>query len=65
MRARLSRFWYGDDVHKPTGDELEEAAHHHGARRRRPHPDEHKGIETGGQVGGDEFELEESGSSAH
>jgi ubiquinol-cytochrome c reductase cytochrome b subunit len=57
MRARLSHFWYGDDVQKPTAAELEAAKHHH---------DEplitdghHVGIETGGQVGGDEFELEE------
>ena len=59
VRARLSRFWYGDDVLKPTGEELEEAAHH------QDHVDGHKGIETGGQVGGDEFELEESSSPTH
>ena len=58
VRARLSQFWYGDDVTKPTRQELEEAAHHHD----HVDGDGHKGIETGGQVGGDEFELEESGS---
>ncbi len=28
LRARLSKTWFGDDVHPPTRDELE-AAHHH------------------------------------
>jgi ubiquinol-cytochrome c reductase cytochrome b subunit len=63
VRVRLSRFWYGDDVVKPSRGELEEAAHHlqdvdHSTDALVPH-DEHKGIETGGQVGGDEFELEQ------
>jgi ubiquinol-cytochrome c reductase cytochrome b subunit len=31
LRAKMSRFWYGDDVQKPTRAELEEAhAHAHG-----------------------------------
>jgi ubiquinol-cytochrome c reductase cytochrome b subunit len=60
MRARLSRFWYGADVAKPTRDELEQAHSHHDDEH--PHYDDehHVGIETGGQVGGDEFELEGS-----
>ena len=57
IRARLSRFWFADEVPNVTDEELEEAAHH------LPGGPEHKGIETGGQVGGDEFELEQSGSS--
>jgi quinol---cytochrome-c reductase cytochrome b subunit len=66
VRARLSQFWYADDVVKPTAAELEEAAHHdhdveHAASD--GHPDDHKGIETGGMVGGDEFDLEESPKS--
>ena len=28
MRAKLSRYWYGNNVQKPTRDELEEAHHH-------------------------------------
>ncbi|HET8915586.1 MAG TPA: cytochrome bc complex cytochrome b subunit [Propionibacteriaceae bacterium] len=65
VRARLSQFWYGDDVVKPTRTELEEAAHHHEEIEHDQegyvaHQADHKGIETGGQVGGDEFELEES-----
>ena len=54
IRARLSRFWYADDVSKPTGAELEEAAHHddHALQNGR-----HVGIETGGQVGGDELDV--------
>ena len=63
VRAKLSQFWYGDDVVKPTRQELDEAAHHMEHVDGDPHADAHKGIETGGQVGGDEFELEESGSS--
>jgi ubiquinol-cytochrome c reductase cytochrome b subunit len=60
VRARLSRFWYGADIAKPTRAELEEA--HSPADPDHPHPPEgeHRGIETGGQVGGDEFELEGS-----
>ncbi len=63
VRARLSQFWYADDVVKPTAEELEEVAHHrHEADHALTdgHPDGHKGIETGGMVGGDEFDLEES-----
>jgi ubiquinol-cytochrome c reductase cytochrome b subunit len=58
VRARLSQFWFGDEVRRPTRDELEEAAHH----ADHIDGDGHKGIETGGQVGGDDFELEESGT---
>ncbi len=60
IRARLSRFWYGDDVQKPTRAELEEAQHHHDPEHPQVPTGEHRGIETGGQVGGDEFELEGS-----
>src|SRR4051794_7490699 len=28
LRARVSRFWFGDAVDKPTADEIDEAAHH-------------------------------------
>jgi len=60
MRARLSRFWYADDVQKPTVEELEEAAHHHSSDAPMIEDGHHVGIETGGQVGGDDFELEET-----
>jgi ubiquinol-cytochrome c reductase cytochrome b subunit len=61
IRAKLSHFWFADAVQKPTAGELEEAAHH-------AHDDglpvgsdgRHVGIETVGQVGGDDFDLEES-----
>ena len=59
LRARLSRFWYGDDVAKPTKAELE-AAHHDGSEHAQIEDGRHVGIETGGQVGGDDFELEQS-----
>jgi ubiquinol-cytochrome c reductase cytochrome b subunit len=60
IRARLSEFWYGDDVQKPTRHELEAAHSHHDADHPQAPAGEHRGIETGGQVGGDEFELEGS-----
>jgi quinol---cytochrome-c reductase cytochrome b subunit len=59
MRARLSSFYYADDIQKPTVAELEEARHHHTADGPLVEGGHHLGIETGGQVGGDEFELEE------
>ncbi len=61
IRARLSRFWYADDVSKPTGEELDEAAHHAHADSLDPASDRHLGIETGGQLGGDDFDLEQTG----
>ena len=61
IRAKLSHFWFADAIQKPTAGELEEAAHHAehdglpiGSDGR------HVGIETVGQVGGDDFDLEES-----
>jgi ubiquinol-cytochrome c reductase cytochrome b subunit len=60
VRARLSTFWFGDDVQKPTRDELEAAHSHHDEDHPQAPMGEHRGIETGGQVGGDEFELEGS-----
>ncbi len=59
VRARLSRFWYGDDVDKPTAEELEEA-HHHAAEHGQLDGGRHVGIETGGHVGGDDFDLEQA-----
>jgi ubiquinol-cytochrome c reductase cytochrome b subunit len=52
LRARMSRFWFGDDVPKPTRRELEEAHAHadgHG---------EHGGHEVEGTHGGEPHELE-------
>jgi ubiquinol-cytochrome c reductase cytochrome b subunit len=61
FRAKLSSFWYADDIPKPTVTEIEASSHHHGE----PAIEEghHVGIETGGQVGGDDFELEEEEQS--
>jgi len=59
FRARLARFWYADDVAKPTVGELE-AARHHGDGHPELDEGRHVGIETGGQVGGDDFELEQT-----
>ncbi|MGH3446099.1 MAG: cytochrome bc1 complex cytochrome b subunit [Nocardioidaceae bacterium] len=60
LRAKVARFWYGDEIAKPTAEELE-AAHHHGEEEGPVvEVGEHAGIERGGQVGGDDFELEES-----
>jgi ubiquinol-cytochrome c reductase cytochrome b subunit len=62
IRARISRFWFADDLQKPTAQELQEAAHH-------AHDDDaaissngHQvGIGTGGQVGGEHLDLEQTG----
>jgi ubiquinol-cytochrome c reductase cytochrome b subunit len=61
IRARLSRFWFADEMPKPSGEELDEAAHHAHADSLAPGEGQHVGIETGGQVGGDDFDLEETG----
>jgi ubiquinol-cytochrome c reductase cytochrome b subunit len=60
LRVRLSHFWYADEIQKPTTAELEAASHHHEPDSPMIEDGHHAGIETGGQVGGDEFELEES-----
>lgn len=59
MRARLSRFWFADEIVKPTREELEEA-HHHTDEGHLIEGERHAGIETAGQVGGDDFDLEET-----
>ncbi|MGI8576355.1 MAG: cytochrome bc1 complex cytochrome b subunit [Nocardioidaceae bacterium] len=63
LRARLSDFWYGDAIPKPTATELALANRH--AEEENPMVDDghHVGIETGGQVGGDDWELEEPSKS--
>jgi quinol---cytochrome-c reductase cytochrome b subunit len=60
LRARLSHFWYADEIQKPTAAELEAAAHHHSVDGPMIEDGHHAGIETVGQVGGDEFDLEET-----
>ncbi len=64
LRARLSQFWFADEIQKPTVAELEEAAHHHTPDAPLIEDGHHAGIETGGQVGGDEFDLEETTTSS-
>ncbi len=60
LRSRLSDFWFGDEIPKPTVSELE-AAHEHTHEESPVVGDgHHVGIETGGQTGGDPFELDES-----
>ena len=59
LQARLTRFWYGDDVEKPTTAELDEA-HHHADAHDEIEDGRHVGIETSGQVGGDSFQIERS-----
>jgi ubiquinol-cytochrome c reductase cytochrome b subunit len=63
LRARLSQFWYADDVSKPTKEDIDAAAHH--ATNGSPALEDghgpasgngaHIGIETGGMVGGEDF----------
>ncbi len=70
VRVKLSRFWFGDDVDKPTTAELEEVAHHghevralengHGSHAVQNGDGAHRGIETGGIIGGEDMKLEES-----
>ncbi len=66
IRARLSRFWYADDVPKPTSAEIEEAARH---GEHDQHADaldgraHHAGIETSGFVGGEDFASRPSDSN--
>ena len=63
VRARLFRFWYADDVPKPTPEEIEAAAHHASHDGGNGH---HVGIETSGMVGGEDFASHSSseGTSA-
>ncbi len=60
LRARLSQFWFADAVQKPTTAEMDEAAHHAHDALPASIDGRHLGIETTGQVGGDDFDLEES-----
>ncbi|MGI8435166.1 MAG: cytochrome bc1 complex cytochrome b subunit [Nocardioidaceae bacterium] len=63
LRASLSRFWYADDLPKPTTAEIEAAAHH---AQNGDHALEngqnghHLGIETAGQVSGEEMGVDAS-----
>ncbi len=61
VRARLSQFWYGDSVEKPTVEELDEAAHHSHANGLAGSNGHHLGIETSGHVGGEDYSLQNSG----
>ncbi len=60
LRARLSRFWFADEIQKPTVAELQEATHHYSTDAPLIEDGHHAGIETIGQVGGDEFDLEQT-----
>ncbi|MGI8888579.1 MAG: cytochrome bc1 complex cytochrome b subunit [Nocardioidaceae bacterium] len=58
VRSRLSRFWYADDVAKPTAPEIEAAAHHGDHAPDSDHAlgdGSRPGIETGGIVGGEDM----------
>lgn len=60
LRARLSHFWYADDVHSPTRAEIEEA-HHHAVGDEHMIEDGHDtGIQSIGSVGGESFDLEKA-----
>ncbi len=60
LRARLSHFWYADDIARPTPTELEEAHHHAAGDESMIEDGHHVGIETVGQMGGESFDLEKS-----
>ncbi|HET7174105.1 MAG TPA: ubiquinol-cytochrome c reductase cytochrome b subunit [Nocardioidaceae bacterium] len=60
VRGRLHELWFGDEIPKPTAAELEEAHHHESPEGPLLEDGGHHGIESGGQIGGEEFDLEES-----
>ncbi|MGH3493924.1 MAG: cytochrome b, partial [Sciscionella sp.] len=71
VRARLHTMWFGDEIQTPTTEELEQA-HRHAEEEEEPLREEglieqadHFGIESGGQIGGDDFELEEAGEEQY
>jgi ubiquinol-cytochrome c reductase cytochrome b subunit len=55
MRSRLSSYWYGSAIQKPTREELEEA-HAHSAHELEPGADGHQQL-TSGEYNGD-YELD-------
>ena len=60
IRARASRFWFADDVEKPTSAEVAEAAHHGDHDDLALPNGEQVGIGTRGQVGGEDLDLGQS-----
>jgi ubiquinol-cytochrome c reductase cytochrome b subunit len=62
LRARLSGFWYNDNVQKPTREELEEA-HAHAAHELEKHEDGHQHL-TGDDYTGD-YELDGQAADGH
>ncbi|HET7388995.1 MAG TPA: ubiquinol-cytochrome c reductase cytochrome b subunit [Nocardioidaceae bacterium] len=55
LRARLSRFWYGSAIQKPTREEVEEA-HAHAAHELEIHEDGHQHLSEGEYEGDYEYD---------
>ncbi len=55
IRARLSKYWYGDNVQKPTREELEEAQHH-AEHELAMHSHGHQNLPAGDYMGSHELD---------
>ena len=62
LRARLSRFWAGSNIQKPTTTELEEARHH-AEHELAVHDDGHQHLSTGEYTGA--YELDGKPADGH
>jgi ubiquinol-cytochrome c reductase cytochrome b subunit len=62
LRARLSQFWVGKNIQKPTREELEEARHH-AEHELAVHDDGHQHL-SGGDYEGD-YELDGQPADDH
>jgi ubiquinol-cytochrome c reductase cytochrome b subunit len=62
LRARLTRYWFGHNIQKPTAEELEEAQHH-AEHELALHSDGHQHL-AGGDYSGD-YELDGTPADGH
>ena len=62
LRARLSRFWVGHNIQKPTREELEESRHH-AEHELEVHDDGHQHLVGGDYTG--EYELDGKAADGH
>ncbi len=63
LRARLSRFWFADNVQKPTREELIAAQHHASHELEAHDPDGHQHLPAGDYLG--EHELDGHSADGH
>ena len=62
LRAKLSRYWFGSNIQKPTEAELEEARHH-AEHELAMHSDGHQHLPAGDYSG--DYELDGSAADGH